>query len=151
MKSGFLQDKLSQLLFRYRNTPQSTTGTTPSQLLLGRKMSSPLDPIHLDLQRKVEQEQGLQEERYHPPNILQTETRWPCLRLELQSQLILFANLWLLGQVAHVQCEGTWSFRVTLGDGRIPSDGIWTTSVGELRLIGITSHFLRLREQQKPN
>ena len=35
MKSGSLQDKLSRLLFRYRNTPQSTTGTTPSQLLLG--------------------------------------------------------------------------------------------------------------------
>ena len=57
MKSGTLQNKLSCFLFRYRNTPQSTN---PSQLLLGRKMRSPLDVIHPDLQRKVEEKQDKQ-------------------------------------------------------------------------------------------
>ena len=39
-------------------------GIMPSQVLLGQKMHSPLDTIHSDLQRKVEQEQAQQEERY---------------------------------------------------------------------------------------
>ncbi len=54
MKSGTLQDKICRFLFAYQNTQQSTTGVSPSELLLGRKMRSTLDLVHPDLRRKVE-------------------------------------------------------------------------------------------------
>ncbi len=60
MKSGTLQDKICRFLFAYRNTPQSTTGVSPSELLLGHKMRSTLDLVHPDLHRKVEWEQERQ-------------------------------------------------------------------------------------------
>ena len=58
MKEGTLQDKLLQFLFRYRNAPQSTTGTTSAELLLGQRMRSPLDIIHPDLRKKAETKQS---------------------------------------------------------------------------------------------
>ena len=46
LKLDTLQDKICCFLFSYRNTPQSTTGVISSELLLGRKMCSPLDLLH---------------------------------------------------------------------------------------------------------
>ena len=37
MKYGTLQTKISRFLFSYRTTPQSTTGVSPAELLMGRK------------------------------------------------------------------------------------------------------------------
>ena len=114
MKSGSLQDKLSRLLFRYRNTPQSTTGTTPSQLLLGRRMRSPLDAIHPDLHKRVEQKQ-LRQEEGHTTQLrsCRLEPGDPVYARNFSSNS---ANPWLPGHVT--QCEGTRSFRIALPDGR---------------------------------
>ena len=37
MSTGSLQTKLSRFLFTYHNTPQSTTGQTPAELLMNRR------------------------------------------------------------------------------------------------------------------
>ena len=51
-------------LFRYRITPQSTTGQSLSKLLLGRRFRSHLDLLQLDLSSKVHQKQNYQKETY---------------------------------------------------------------------------------------
>lgn len=40
-----LNEKLSELLFNYRNTPHCTSGVTPAKLLLGRELRSRLDLV----------------------------------------------------------------------------------------------------------
>ena len=50
-----LPDLIQRCFVVYRYTPQGTTEESPSQLVLGRKMGSPLDVIHPDLQRKVKE------------------------------------------------------------------------------------------------
>jgi len=50
---GNWTDRLSRFLFHYRSTPHSTTGVTPAELLLGRKLRSRLDVLRPDLGSKV--------------------------------------------------------------------------------------------------
>ena len=49
-----------QFLFKYRITPQSTTGQSPSDLLFGHRLRSHLDLLHPDLSAKVRVKQNLQ-------------------------------------------------------------------------------------------
>ena len=39
---GSLNDKLARVLFQYRNTPHTTTGMIPAELLMGRTLRSRL-------------------------------------------------------------------------------------------------------------
>ena len=43
MKAVTIRDSLSPFLLMYRNTPHSTTGLSPAELLLGRQLWSPLN------------------------------------------------------------------------------------------------------------
>ena len=56
MKAGDLSTKLARFLFNYRITPQSTTGVSPAELLMGRRLQSAFDSIKPDLNRRVERE-----------------------------------------------------------------------------------------------
>ena len=60
LKQGPLEDRVMKFLFRYRITPQSTTGQSPSELLLGRRLRSHLDLLQPDLSSKVRQKQSYQ-------------------------------------------------------------------------------------------
>ena len=64
MKEGQLVDKLSRFLFTYRNTPQTTTGVCPAEMLIGRRLRSQLDLIKPDLQARVHQKQ-LEQKQSH--------------------------------------------------------------------------------------
>ena len=44
-KEGSLQTKLSRFLYQYRLSPHTTTGVSPSELLIGRRMRSHLDLV----------------------------------------------------------------------------------------------------------
>lgn len=46
-------DRVARLLFHYRMTPHTTTGLSPSEMLLGRKLRSRLDLLKPDIQQKV--------------------------------------------------------------------------------------------------
>lgn len=45
---GPIEVRLSKFLFHYRVTPHTTTGLSPAQLLMGRRLRTPLDLLHPD-------------------------------------------------------------------------------------------------------
>ena len=53
MEGGNLQSKVTRFLARYRITPQTTTGISPSQLLMKRRIRSRLDLLNPILSKKV--------------------------------------------------------------------------------------------------
>ena len=55
---GDLSEKLQRWLFTYRITPQTTTGRTPSELLMGRKLASALDLLKPNVCRHVREHQS---------------------------------------------------------------------------------------------
>ena len=57
---GTMSDQISCLLFQYRITPQTTTGVTPAELLLGRKSKSRLDLLKPRVESRVEERQSQQ-------------------------------------------------------------------------------------------
>ena len=64
LKQGLLEDRVMKFLFRYCITPQSTTGQSPSELLLGRHLCSHLDLLQPDLSSKVHQKQNYQKQTH---------------------------------------------------------------------------------------
>ena len=55
-----LQDRLSKFLFRYRVTPHSTTGLSPAEMLLKRRVRTRLDVLYPEVNQKVEKSQQKQ-------------------------------------------------------------------------------------------
>ena len=64
MKEGSMMDRLSRFLFWYRNTPQQTTGVSPAELLMGRRLRSALDLVHPDLASRVAKAQAYQKKTH---------------------------------------------------------------------------------------
>ena len=52
-----IQDKLSKFLFKYRITPHSTTGVSPAELLMNRRLSSRLDLLYPNISKKIQAQQ----------------------------------------------------------------------------------------------
>ena len=48
-----MENRILHFLFKYRITPQTTTGLSPSELLMGRRLRSHLDLLHPDFSRKA--------------------------------------------------------------------------------------------------
>ena len=55
-----VKEKLAKFLIAYRNSPHSTTGESPAQLLLGRPLRTRLDLVKPDLNRKMINQQHQQ-------------------------------------------------------------------------------------------
>ena len=53
LSGGSVQDRVNQFLFRYRVTPQSTTGHSPAELLFNRRIKCPLELPRPDLKSKI--------------------------------------------------------------------------------------------------
>ena len=51
IKDGSIEERQGKVLFKYRITPQSTTGTSPTQLLFDHNLKSSLDLIKTDISR----------------------------------------------------------------------------------------------------
>jgi hypothetical protein len=51
--SDSIQKQLARFLFRYRSTPHTTTGTSPAQLLMGRRIKTHLDQLRPSLKSRV--------------------------------------------------------------------------------------------------
>ena len=62
--TGSIHDKIARLLLQYRITPHSTTGTTPAEMLLGRKLRSHLDLLKPNIGQKVIDKQQ-QQKNFH--------------------------------------------------------------------------------------
>ena len=54
---GPMEVRLSQFLFKYRITPQTTTGVSPAQLLMGRRLRTHLDLLHPDTTMRMNEKQ----------------------------------------------------------------------------------------------
>ena len=55
--NGSVKERLVKFLFKYRITPHTTTGISPSKLLMNRRLRSKLDSLYPDLNEKVETQQ----------------------------------------------------------------------------------------------
>ena len=55
IKQGHIRTRLAQILLTYRLTPQTTTGVSPSELLLGPRPRSRLDLLKPHTAERVEQ------------------------------------------------------------------------------------------------
>ena len=62
--SDSIMQSLARFLFSYRTTPNSTTGQTPAELFLNRRLRTRLELMHADLGRKVFDRQTDQKARY---------------------------------------------------------------------------------------
>lgn len=60
LTAGTVEERVARYLFHYRNTPHSTTGQTPSELLLGHRPRSRLDLLFPDLSSNVTKAQQRQ-------------------------------------------------------------------------------------------
>lgn len=61
---GTVHTRLSRFLLAYRSTPQTTTGVTPAELLLNRRLRTRLDLIRPELRHRVEAQQRAQKEHH---------------------------------------------------------------------------------------
>ena len=64
---GNISTRLAQVLFSYRLTPQTTTGVSPAELLLGRRPRSRLDLHKPHIAYRVEKNQ-LKQKKQHDRN-----------------------------------------------------------------------------------
>ena len=64
MRGASLEQALSAFLLQYRITPHTTTGGTPSTLLLGRDLRTRLDLLRPDLQKTVRERHGIQKKHH---------------------------------------------------------------------------------------
>ncbi|XP_039456715.1 uncharacterized protein K02A2.6-like [Oreochromis aureus] len=72
VKGDTLQTRLSRFLFSYRITPHATTGLSPAELMMSRRLRSVLDLLMPDVKTKVQHKQLKQKEN-------QTGRRSHCL------------------------------------------------------------------------
>ncbi|KAL5491807.1 hypothetical protein EMCRGX_G017171 [Ephydatia muelleri] len=111
---GDLETRLSRFLFQYRLTPHTSTGSSPAELLFGRRPKSHLDFIHPDLSARV----TLQQERQHLASELGAS-----IRAFLSGDKVYVRNFtsssvkWLPGVVTSL--AGPRSVRVALEDGTV--------------------------------
>ena len=113
LTTGSLEARVARFLFTYRITPQMTTGTPPSELLLGHRLRCHLDFIRPNLETKVHQSQCCQKQTHD----------FHAKECNLQvGDHVLAKNFspgepWLHGSI-HSK-TGPVSFTVELNDGRI--------------------------------
>ena len=62
--TGTLNDQISRLLFQYRITPHSTTGISPAEMLIGRRLHSRLDLLKPSMEQRVTNKQQQQKENH---------------------------------------------------------------------------------------
>uniref|UniRef100_A0A674MJN5 Integrase catalytic domain-containing protein n=1 Tax=Takifugu rubripes TaxID=31033 RepID=A0A674MJN5_TAKRU len=110
---GTLTAKVARVLFSYRVTPHTTTGLSPAELLLGRKLRCTLDSIHPNLSRKVMKKQEQQTKDHNK----KAKERWFKTGDSVLIQNFSFGPKWIPGLIESV--TGPVSYKVMLGDGRV--------------------------------
>lgn len=113
LRSGTLMDRLSKILFRYRITPQTTTGTAPSELLFGRKLKSCLDLLRPNLRDRVENKQARQKIDHDRKARSRRFSPGDSIFIRNRAQ----GDKWLPGTI--VTTSGPVSYRVQTPNGRM--------------------------------
>ena len=110
---GPLELRIPRFLFKYRVTPQTTTGATPAELLMGRRLRTHLDLLYPTTQRRVRRQQQAQKwnkERHPHPRQIEVGDR------VLARNFASGVN-WIPGWV--IEREGGTMLKVRLDDGRM--------------------------------
>ena len=111
--TGTLHDKISRMLFQYRITPHSTTGMSPAEMLIGRRLRSRLDLLKPCTEQRVANKQQQQRETHDKH----------CRKCTFSVGEKVFVKnhrkgkKWLAGSI--IKETGPVSFQVKLQDGRI--------------------------------
>ena len=110
---GMIQKNLDNFLLRYWITPHSTTGKTPSELLLKRKIRSVFDLLRPEeiTRRKVQQSQEAQK-KYHDPRTPRSLNLEPSADVRVRNYGK--GPKWIPGKVK--KKTGPVSYRVALDD-----------------------------------
>ena len=108
---GSLKEKIEKFLFRYRVTPQSTTGKMPCELLMRRKLRTRLDLIKPSLNKKVKRAQSGMKE------VVGGKTRTVSLKDQVLVKNFSWGPTWLRGVVESEVSSSIWEVR--LEDGRL--------------------------------
>lgn len=110
--TGPLETKLTRFLFKYRVTPQATTGLAPAELLMGRRLRTHLDLLYPSVSERVRRNQENQEKRTAGtiPRDLKVGSRVVCRNF-------MDGPKWVPGEV--IERDTTTSVKVRLDDGRI--------------------------------
>lgn len=111
--NGPLETRISRFLFKYRVTPQATTGISPSELLMHRRIRTHLDLLYPTTYQKVRSRQMLQKRNCD---------RHANSRQFNPGDRVLGRNFssgprWLPGNV--VEREGSMMVKIRLDDGRL--------------------------------
>ena len=113
LSTGTMQDRLSRFLFQYRLTPHSTTGISPAEMLVGRRIRSRLDTLRPSLEKRV-QEKQLRQKQYHDMHARSREFT-PGDDIYLRNRRP--GQKWLAGTI--LKSTGPVSYSVQLKDGRV--------------------------------
>ena len=111
VSKGSIKERLIKVLLLYRITPHTTTGVSPSELLLGRRPRTELDllkPYTADREEAKQQKQ----KQHHD---LRVKDRTFKIGDKIYYYNHGVGNKWLPGQV--IKQTGTVSFHVDLDDG----------------------------------
>lgn len=112
-QDGSLETRLYRFLARYRITPQSTTGQSPSEMLFKRKIRSRLDVMRPDVASKVLHEQTRQKINHDK------HVRIKDLHVgdTVFAQNFGRGKFWLPGEI--IEKTGPLSVQIQLKDGRV--------------------------------
>lgn len=110
VKGDTLETRLSRFLFNYRITPHATTGVSPAEMLMARKLRSTFDLLLPDIKAKVQQKQ----QESHDKNAK--------LRVFTTGDDVLVRNYsygpkWIPAVI--VNSSGPVSYTVAVGSGQI--------------------------------
>ena len=108
---GSLQSRVSRFLLTYRNTPHSTTGVSPAELLLGRRPRTLFDLMLPDLSVRVQDKQATQKhhrDQHSKPRQLQVGDA-------VYVRVVPTNDTWVPGTIAKI--IGPMSYVITLEDG----------------------------------
>ena len=114
MKSGSIEANVSRFLLQYRITPHSTTGISPSEMLMGRRPRSCLDLIIPDISKRVIGKQQIQKANHDHRGKQRTLNVGDSVNVR---NFAATGDNWLPGSI--VESLGPLSFRVKLSDGRL--------------------------------
>lgn len=111
--SGEVETRVARFLFHYRSTPHSSTGVSPAELLMGRRLRTHLALLHPDVAAKVRNSQQRQKAG-HDKHAREREF---VLNDNVFVRNFGSGSVWLPGTIVGVQ--GLLSFQIKLEDGRI--------------------------------
>ena len=111
--TGSLQTRLAQVLMSYRITPQTTTGASPSELLMGRQPRTRLDLLKPNPESLVENKQMKQKVAHDKKARERTFAKGE----RVYARNFGTGNTWIPGEIT--ESSGPVSFMVKCGDGKL--------------------------------